>query len=79
MVAAAELSSENFRAYYNFRSTTMKNIIRAFVVALTLAGSVAYTQINASAQTKVSFAKVSSMPCPCCPPGDPNACGMDGK
>lgn len=57
----------------------MKNVIRAFVVTLTLAGSVAYTQINASAQTKGTFAKVSSMPKPCCPPGDPNACGMDGK
>ena len=54
----------------------MKNVIRAFVVALTLAGSVAYTQINASAQTRVSMARVNSMPMPCCPPNDPNACGM---
>jgi len=54
----------------------MKNVIRAFVVALTLAGSVAYTQINASSQTKVSEARLNSMPVPCCPPNDPNACGM---
>ena len=54
----------------------MKNVIRAFVIALTLAGSVAYTQINASAQTKVSLAHVNNMPMPCCPPNDPNACGM---
>ncbi len=57
----------------------MKNVIRAFVIALTLAGSVAYTQVNASAKSQVSMAKVSSMPRPCCPPNDPNACGIDGK
>ena len=57
----------------------MKNIVRAFVVALTLAGSVAYTQINASAQTKLSVARVNSMPMPCCPPNDPTACGMGQK
>ncbi len=57
----------------------MKNVTRAFVIALTLAGSVAYTQINASTSTS-SVAKVSSMPRPCCPPGDPNACGItDGR
>ena len=54
----------------------MKNVVRAFVVALTLAGSVAYTQINASTHTNVANARVSNMPRPCCPPGDPNACGM---
>ncbi len=54
----------------------MKNIIWAFVVTLTFAGSVAYTQINASSQTKVSEARVNSMPVPCCPPNDPNACGF---
>ncbi len=58
----------------------MKNVIRAFVIALTLAGSVAYTQVNASANTKVSVAKVNSMPMPCCPPDDPHACGIrDGR
>ncbi len=58
----------------------MKNIIRAFVVVLTLAGSVAYTQVNASANSTVSIAKVTSMPMPCCPPNDPNACGIrNGK
>lgn len=54
----------------------MKNVLRAFVVALTLAGSMAYTQINAFSQAKVSMAKANSMPVPCCPPNDPNACGM---
>ncbi len=54
----------------------MKNVIRAFVVALTLAGSVAYTQINASTPSKTVLSKVSSMPTPMCPMNDPNACGM---
>ncbi len=53
----------------------MKNVIRAFVVALTLAGSVAYTQINSSTQTRIAAAKVSSLPMPCCPPGDGDRCG----
>ncbi len=59
----------------------MKNIIRAFVVVITLAGSVAYTQVNATASSRVSVAKISrSMPMPCCPPNDPNACGIhNGK
>lgn len=54
----------------------MRNIVRAFVIALTLAGSVAYTQISASSQTKVSMAKVNALPMPCCPPDDKNACGF---
>lgn len=54
----------------------MKNVIRAFAIVLSLAGSVAYTQINSSSQAQVSMAKVSSLPMPCCPPGDPNACGI---
>ncbi len=54
----------------------MKNVLRAFVVALTLAGSMAYTQMNVSSQTKISLAKVNSIPIPCCPPNDPNACGF---
>ncbi len=52
----------------------MKNIVRAFVVALTFAGSVAFAQIHASAHTRVSVATVNQLPMPCCPPGDPNGC-----
>ena len=52
----------------------MKNVVRAFVVALTLAGSVAYTQINASAQPKVSVSSINAMPMPCCPPDNPDPC-----
>lgn len=54
----------------------MKNVIHASVAVLTLATSVAYTQVNASTQTKVSMAKVTSLPMPCCPPGDKDACGF---
>jgi hypothetical protein len=53
----------------------MKNIVRAFVVALVLTGAAASTQIT-SAQTKVAVAKTSAMPIPMCAPDDPNACGM---
>ena len=55
----------------------MKNIVRAFVAALVLTGVAASTQIaSASSQTKVTFAKASAMPVPCCAPDDPNACGF---
>jgi len=56
----------------------MKIVIRAFVVVLALTGAAASTQIaSASAQTKVSAAKVSAMPIPTCDPSDANACGID--
>jgi hypothetical protein len=55
----------------------MKHIVRAFVVALVLTGAAASTQIpSASAQNKVTAARVSVLPVPTCPPDDPNACGM---
>ncbi len=72
------MSSKTLRPCYNLRSKTVKNVIRAFVVALTLAGSVAYTQVNATVQTKTAVAKLNSMPMPCCPPDDPNACDIRG-
>ena len=53
----------------------MKNIVRAFVLVLTVTGSAAYTQINLS-QAKVLTGKTSSMPQPMCMPNDPSACGM---
>lgn len=58
----------------------MKNIVRAFVVALALTGFAASTQISNTAQTsnKVTMAKVGAMPVPSCAPDDPNACGMRG-
>lgn len=55
----------------------MKHLVRAFVVALVLTGAVATTQTSsASAQNKVTVAKVSMLPIPSCAPDDPNACGM---
>jgi hypothetical protein len=55
----------------------MKNIIRAFVVALVVTGVAATTQTsNASTKNKVAVAKVSMLPVPTCAPDDPNACGM---
>ncbi len=55
----------------------MKNIIRAFVAVLVLTGAVATTQTaSASAQTKVTTARVSMLPVPSCAPDDANACGM---
>jgi hypothetical protein len=55
----------------------MKLSIRAFVVVLALIGAAASTQIaSASSQTKITVAKTSAMPVPCCAPDDPNACGF---
>ena len=53
----------------------MKNIIRAFVVALTLTGAVAsaYTP-SVDSSKQIATAKVSAYPIPVCPPDDPNAC-----
>ena len=52
----------------------MKNIVRAFVVALALTGAVASAHTPKSATPIIT--KSSAMPIPCCPPNDPNACGM---
>ena len=52
----------------------MKIIVRAFVIALTLTGSAAYTQTNTS-QSKVLTGKTSSMPAPACAPNNPDGCG----
>lgn len=56
----------------------MKNIVRAFVVALALTGFAASTQISTAAKTSntVTIAKTSAVPVPTCAPDDPNACGM---
>ena len=53
----------------------MKNLVRAFVIVLTLTGSVAYTQIASASSVKVSV-KSSWMPTPCCPPGGQDTCGI---
>jgi hypothetical protein len=55
----------------------MKNIVRAFVVALVLTGTVA-TAHSASKGSIVTNASASAYPRPSCPPGDPNGCGIGG-
>jgi hypothetical protein len=56
-------------------SNQMKNIVRAFVLALAITGAFATTHANASSATTVT-AKTSAMPVPSCPPSDPNGCGI---
>ncbi len=56
------------------RSITMKNLVRAFALSLVVTGAFASTHINHSANTVSG--KVSALPIPQCPPGDPNGCGI---
>jgi hypothetical protein len=56
----------------------MKTMIRLSVAALVLTGAIASTQVNLSAQTRVS-AKASSMPVPYCPPDGSTSCGITGN
>jgi hypothetical protein len=57
----------------------MKNLVRAFVIALTLTGAVASAHtVNASAKANKTMV-ASAYPVPMCPPDDPNACGMGGN
>ena len=55
----------------------MKNIVRAFVLALTVTGSAAYTQINnAPASAKATLTSHAGMlPIPCCEPDGSTTCG----
>jgi hypothetical protein len=52
----------------------MKNLVRAFALSLVVTGAFASTHINQSANTVSG--KVSALPIPQCPPGDPNGCGI---
>ena len=52
----------------------MKNIVRAFVVALALTGAVASANTTATSSTKPVLNRTSSMAIPTCPPSDPNGC-----
>jgi hypothetical protein len=57
----------------------MKLFARIFALSLVATGAVASTHIAQSAQPTVS-ARVSALPIPVCPPGDPNGCGIaDGN
>jgi hypothetical protein len=55
----------------------MKNVIRAFVVALTLTGVAASAHtVSAKTTVQVTNPMLASYPVPMCPPNDPNACGL---
>ena len=73
MVIAAELSSEDFSLIYHKRGIRhMKNIVRAFVLVLTVAGSAAYTKLTITAPTTPTTTQGKMVPS--CPPDDPAAC-----
>jgi hypothetical protein len=57
----------------------MKTIVRAFILALAVAGVAASTQISSASTSKVTVAKVTALPIPMCAPDDPNACGIAGN
>ncbi|MEO6802616.1 MAG: hypothetical protein ABI197_05135 [Granulicella sp.] len=57
----------------------MKNIVRAFVIALTLTGAVASAHTVKTNSENVKPTLLAGFPTPMCPPNDPNACGMGGN
>jgi hypothetical protein len=57
----------------------MKNIVRAFVIALTLTGAAASAYTPTASVETVKPTLLAGMPTPMCPPNDPNACGMGGN
>lgn len=54
----------------------MKNIVRAFVVALVLTSAAASTHKASAASQSALSGKLSALPVPSCAPDDPNACGL---
>lgn len=55
----------------------MKNLVRAFVIALTLTGAVASAHTpKANTTTEIASVKANALPIPMCPPDDPNTCGL---
>ena len=57
----------------------MKNVIRAFALALVATGAVASLHAANSGSPATMAGKVSSPPMPMCPPSDPNGCGIGGS
>jgi nicotinamide riboside transporter PnuC len=57
---------------------TMKNIVRAFVVALVVTGAVASIHATTTPSVKTIAAPVQPdlLPLPACDPNDPGNCGM---
>jgi hypothetical protein len=56
----------------------MKNIVRAFVIALTLTGAAASAYTTKASAETVKPTLMAGYPIPMCPPNDPNACGLGG-
>ncbi len=57
--------------------TKVKNLVRAFVAALVLTGTVA-TAHSAQKGAIVTATVGNALPVPSCPPDDPNGCGISG-
>ena len=80
MVAAVELSTAFSATKYNLRGTSMKTVVRAFVLVLTLT----YTKLATASPLKSGNNKLAAPlsiggPVPCCEPDDPDACGLGKK
>jgi hypothetical protein len=56
----------------------MKNVIRVFVLSLVASGAAASAHFSNQTSAPVLHAKVSALPIPLCPPGDPEACHLCG-
>ncbi len=56
----------------------MKNIVRAFVIALTLTGAAA-SAVTPKINAKTITPATKAFPIPMCPPGDPNGCGIANR
>ncbi len=54
----------------------MKNIVRAFVIALVLTGSAATAYTAKSGTVVTNATTVNAIPKPTCPLDDPNNCGL---
>ncbi len=55
----------------------MKNIVRMFVLVLTVAGSAAYTKLTFTTPSTPTATQGKLVPS--CPPDDPNGCNIHGK
>ena len=78
MVTSVGLSSANPTVNYTFWGTfIVKNIVRAFVLVLTLSGSAAYATLTFSHHGQP--VGKSDLAVPGCPPDDSNGCGIHNK
>ena len=54
----------------------MNVVVRAFVLSLVVTGAYASNHINNNSAKTVLVGQISAMPVACCPPNDPDACGV---